>query len=129
MKIRLYRGLPVVSAAILFHGQRATFNRVLIDTGSAGTLFQSESMLKIGMTLEPQDEYRHIRGVGGAEFVFVKTIDQLEVGALALKDFEIEVGALNYGLDVKGILGMDFLTKIGANVDLERLALTWKTGV
>ena len=50
-----------------------------------------------------------IRGVGGAEFVFTKRIDRLAIGELDSHNFESEVGAMDYGFPIDGIIGMDFL--------------------
>jgi hypothetical protein len=33
-------------------------------------------------------------------------------------DFKIEVGAMNYGFEIYGILGVNFLIRAGAVVDL-----------
>ncbi|GAB4398787.1 MAG: hypothetical protein OHK0052_21980 [Anaerolineales bacterium] len=48
---------------------------------------------------------------------------------LFLKDdlpyFEIEVGGMDYGFDMNGILGMDFLLGIGAILDLSQLQITF----
>ena len=66
---------------------------------------------------------QRIRGIGGAEFVFVKRIDRLSVGELQVSDFEIEVGAMDYGFAIDGILGTDFLLQVGAVIDLSRLEI------
>jgi hypothetical protein len=52
-----------------------------------------------------------------------KRIDQLSVDTLGVADFEIEVGAMDYGFEIDGILGMDFLTKVGAKIDLANLVI------
>lgn len=62
-----------------------------------------------------------IRGVGGAEFVFAKKIDHLISDELRVSNFEIEVGAMDYGFEINGIVGMDFLTQVGAFIDLSNL--------
>ena len=46
---------------------------------------------------------------------------------LSVDDFEIEVGAMDYGFDIDGIVGMDFLIQVGAVIDLERLEIYQKT--
>jgi hypothetical protein len=66
--------------------------------------------------------------VGGSEFVFTKYVDQLTAGNLTVVNFEIEIGAMNYGLDIDGIIGMDFLTKVGAMIDLENMKLSLASG-
>lgn len=75
------------------------------------------------MTYEPNDFVHRIRGVGGSEFVFTKQVAELKVGKLKVKGFEIEIGAMNYGFEMDGILGVDFLVTVGALIDLDRMEL------
>lgn len=61
--------------------------------------------------------------MGGVEFVFTKRLDGIAVGELEAPDFEVEVGALDYGFAVDGILGLDFLLRAEAVIDLGALEL------
>ncbi len=45
------------------------------------------------------------------------------VGEQGLDAPEIEVGGMDYGFEINGILGMDFLLKTGASIDLQALEL------
>ena len=123
MKIRIKNGLPYVSATLIHHSQRVLLKNVLLDTGSAGTIFSTDNIARIGLTYEPDDFVHRIRGVGGSEFVFTKRVDVLRVGDLQVEKFEIEIGAMNYGFDMDGIIGVDFLAKVGALIDLGRKEL------
>lgn len=40
----------------------------------------------------------------------------------------VQVGALDYGIDMDGILGLDLLLHIGAVIDLPNLRLTFNQG-
>lgn len=120
MKIRLRDGLPYVIVSITHHGQHLTFENVLLDTGSVGTIFPTDKVLAIGLQYEADDTVHSIRGVGGAEFVFAKKVDRLSVGELQVNDFEIEIGAMDYGFKIDGIIGMNFLTRVGAIIDLAK---------
>lgn len=71
--------------------------------------------------MEAHDPIYRIRGVGGTEFVFGKQVEALALDELEVADFEIEAGALAYGFDLDGILGMDFLLQLGAIIDLAAL--------
>ena len=64
-----------------------------------------------------------IAGIGGTEAVFTRKLDRLQAGEQGLDEFLIEVGSMNYGFEINGILGMDFLTSSGAVIDLRRLTL------
>lgn len=124
MNIRLQDGLPFVEVTLEHHGQRLVLSQVLLDTGSAGSLLSADELLKINLSLEPHDLLRRIRGVGGSEFVFVKTLDHLSVGSLHAATLAVEVGALDYEFPLHGILGMDFLRQAKAIINLDALTLT-----
>ena len=123
MKIRIKHGLPYISATLVHHRQRVTLKNVLLDTGSAGSIFSTDQVSVVGLVYEPEDFVHRIRGVGGSEFVFTKRVDILQVGELKIAGFEIEIGAMNYGFDMDGIIGLDFLKAVGAVIDLEKMEL------
>ena len=87
------------------------------DTGSAGTIISSDVVLSLGLVYESTDVIHRIRGVGESEFVFTRLIERIQVGEITVNDFEVEIGAMDYGFEIDGILGMDFLTKVGAVID------------
>ncbi len=125
-EIRVAEGLPHVSVSLLHRERVIELKNVLLDTGSASTVLSADRLLSIGLGCEPRDTLKRIRGVGGTEFVFSKTIDRLSLGNLTVKNFDIEVGAMDYGFRfvLEGIIGMDFLTRIGAVIDLRRRVVT-----
>lgn len=118
MKIRIQDGLPYIAATIIHKGQTLTLENVLLDTGSAGTIFSADQVMAIGLEYGADDVVHRIRGVGGAEFVFAKRTESLAVDDLRLTNFEIEVGAMDYGFAIDGIIGMDFLSQVKAVIDL-----------
>ena len=128
MTIRIQDGLPYVTVALQYRGQQLQLSNVLLDTGSAGTVFAADTVLALGLHYEANDPVHRIRGVGGAEFVFSKQVDQLSLGELHVRDFAIEVGAMDYGLTIEGIVGMDFLLQVGAVIDLSRLEVRQASG-
>jgi Aspartyl protease len=123
MRMQVRDGLPYVTVTLQYRGQQLDLANVLLDTGSAGTLFAADQVLAVGLQYEADDPVQRIRGVGGAEFVFIKRIDRLAVGELQVSDFEIEVGAMDYGFAIDGIIGTDFLLQVGAVIDLSRLEI------
>ncbi|MBU0568219.1 retropepsin-like domain-containing protein [bacterium] len=129
MKIRIREGLPFVTLTLVYQGKELEVKEVLIDTGSAGTIFSSDKVASIGLAAEPQDPVCQIRGVGGFEFVFVRRIDSLVMDDLEIKDFEVEIGAMDYGIEIEGIVGMDFLTRSGVIIDLAQLEVRKAWGV
>jgi predicted aspartyl protease len=123
MKIQMRDGLPYIIATVFHQGRQLALENILIDTGSAGTIITTEKILEIGIQYEPEDFVHRIRGVGGSEFVFTKQIDRLSIDNLQVNLFEIEVGALDYGFQIDGIAGMDFLTQIKAVIDLDQMEI------
>ncbi len=123
MRIEMQEGLAYVAVSLIYRGQQIVIDKVLLDTGSAGTIFSADKMLDAGLRIEPHDRIRRIRGVGGTEFVFTKQIERLCLDGLQVTDFNIEIGAMDYGVEMNGILGLDFLARSGAHIDLERLEI------
>jgi hypothetical protein len=98
MNIQVRDGLPYVTVTLLYGGQQLDLANVLLDTGSAGTLLAADQVLAVGLQYEADEPVQRIRGIGGAEFVFVKRIDHLSVGELQVSDFEVVVWC-TVGLD------------------------------
>jgi predicted aspartyl protease len=125
IKIKEVAGLPFISASVTFRGQKMKLENVLIDTGSAGTIFNVNKLEDIGVKPEPNDVTQTITGVGGLEFVYTKEIDQISItNDIKLKNFLIELGSMEYGLELDGIIGYDFMKNVGLNIDLKRYRLT-----
>ncbi|HMQ55987.1 MAG TPA: retropepsin-like aspartic protease [Anaerolineae bacterium] len=118
MKIKVTEGLPFVTVTLVYQGKQLTIENVLLDTGSAGSIFSIDQVDALNLLPEPTDKIEQVRGVGGIEYVFTKRIDLLRLGSLEVLDFEIEVGAMKYGFDIDGIIGLDFLMQTKAIVDL-----------
>ena len=121
MTIRIQDGLPYVTIRLGYRSQHLDLPNVLLDTGSAGTIFSADQVRTIGLLYEADDPVHRIRGIGGSEFVFVKRVDSLSLGVLQVNDFDIEVGAMDYGIEMDGIVGLDFLLQVGAIIDLSQL--------
>ena len=123
MRLRLDGRLPFVAATLGFGGQRLTFEHVLLDTGSAGSVFAADAVRDLGIEPAGEDIIRRILGVGGAEFVYSKRVESLAVGSMSVKDFIVQIGAMEYGFPLQGILGMDFLMGTRAVIDLGSLEI------
>jgi hypothetical protein len=100
-------GLLLTDMELVYQEKHLMLKRVLVDTGSGGTILSSDLVEKIGLFGEAGDTIYRISGVGGSEFVFLKVIDSLKIGNLKVNDFTIEIGAMNYGFDIDGIVGLD----------------------
>lgn len=125
MNLLLKDELPFVSATVVYDGAILAVDNVLVDTGSATTIFAIDSLSALDIAPLPDDTLHVIRGIGGSEAVFSRRIDSLTVGERSVHNLEIEVGGMDYGFDINGILGMDFLQLAEAVIDLGSLTISF----
>ncbi len=121
--IEIDKGLAFTSIKIIHNSNEIILEKILIDTGSANTVLSADKLLEIGIAYEPEDIIHRVQGIGGSEFVFEKKIDAISIADIQVKDFNIEIGAMDYGIEMKGILGMDLFIAIGAIIDLSNFTL------
>ena len=122
--IRRY-DLPFTSVSIAYRESTIEIPQVLVDTGSASTVISADLVDSIGIFPLPDDRIVTIQGVGGSEVVFRRRVDFLQVGEKKLTNFELEVGGMDYGFEINGILGMDFLVEAKAIINLHTMSLTF----
>jgi predicted aspartyl protease len=115
--------LPFVTAHLTYRGTTVAIPDVLVDTGAASSVINADRAAEAGVFLSGADRLRMLRGVGGREYVFVRRVDRFAIGESGLDDFEVEIGEMDYGFDIGGILGMDFLRAAHAVIDLDRLSI------
>lgn len=123
MHIELKDNLPFISLTIAYKGESISIPNVLIDTGSGTTILSADVVSAINLTPSPEDILFTIRGVGGNEVVFSRTVDFLKVGGQTISDFQVEIGGMDYGFEINGILGMDFLICSGAIINIKSMDL------
>ena len=123
MKICVHDGLPFTKVLLKHRGRSVEVDRILIDSGSAGTVFDVDELAKIDLLPELNDVIRTVFGIGGTEFVVEKNIDQISLMSLELKNFPIEIGSVDYGFEMNGILGFNFLVRTKAVIDLGQLRI------
>lgn len=123
MRLQLRDNLPFISINVKHQGKNIKIKNVLVDTGSGGTILAADVLSKIGIAPQADDTLHTIFGVGGSEVVFTRKIDELKVGEFTIKQFEIEIGGMDYGFNIQGIVGMDFLISAGAKINLEKLEI------
>lgn len=123
MRLTLRHDLPFVSVNVKHGGASVKVEDVLVDTGSGGTILSVDALAAVGIAAERDNRLYTIRGVGGTELVFRRRIDHLSVAGRALDDVEIQIGGVDYGFAINGILGMDVLRRAGAVLDLHDLTI------
>ena len=124
-QLSLKDDLPFTTVTVAYQGAALDIQHVLVDTGSATTILAADIVASIQIVPLPGDILHTIRGVGGTEVVFTRRVDSLQVGKRSLPDFEIEVGGMDYGFEINGILGMDVLTRTYAIINLTEMSLTF----
>ena len=125
MKPELRHNLLYTTMSVCYKESIIEVENILIDTGSASTVFSIDILSAIGVRPEPTDIIRTIRGIGGTETVFSKTVDFVQINDFKIDDFEIEVAGMDYGFSINGILGMDFLIPSGAILDLKAMEINF----
>lgn len=121
MKVNIKYGLPFVDLEVTFRGNKLRLDKVLLDTGSAGTIFNANVVEKIGVVPEKNDIVDTIRGVGGVEYVYVKKFDLIQFEGINQKDFEVEIGNMDYGMKIDGILGFDLICSAKLVIDTNKM--------
>jgi hypothetical protein len=117
----------MTTVTVVYRAMRLNVPDVLIDTGSASTIFAADIVAQVGLTPEPSDILHTIRGVGGREVVYTRALDYLLVENEGVAQFGIEIGGMNYGFPINGILGMDYLMRTGVILNLRRMELSFET--
>jgi len=118
MQLALKYNLPFISITLAYQGITTDISHVLIDTGSGRTILAADIVACLGIVPSEKDMPYAVRGVGGTEIVFARRVDYVKIGEYRLSDFEIEIGGMDYGFEINGIIGTDFLINSGAITNL-----------
>ena len=123
MKFTMQDGLPFITVELIIKGIKISVNNVLIDTGSATSLFSVDYLFEYGIEPEPTDRIRRMTGIGGEEFVFEKLIDKLSIDNLIAEHPVIQVGAMDYGFHINGIIGSNILLQTNARINFKEMLI------
>jgi hypothetical protein len=50
-------------------------------------------------------------------------MDKVMFGSMVSDNFQIEVGKMDYGIDIDGIIGFNFMQCVGMTIDTKKLRL------
>ncbi|HWN42378.1 MAG TPA: aspartyl protease family protein, partial [Thermoanaerobaculia bacterium] len=78
---------PFVTATLRYAGRELFLEQVLLDTGSGGSVFAADDVVRLGLLPEPEDPIQRVRGIGGTEYVFSKRLDALLLGPMRVDAF------------------------------------------
>lgn len=124
-KLYIDDGLLLTDMEITYKGKILLLKRVLVGTGSGSTIIKTDLAESIDIVAEENDMIYRISGVGGSEFVFSKVIDSIKFAGKEADNFTLEIGAMNYGFDLDGIVGLDLLQQVKAVINLDKLIIEY----
>jgi hypothetical protein len=125
--ITFFRHLPFVSVKVSANEKSIVLTRVLLDTGSAATVFRTEDMKQIGVVEQLTDIISTMSGMGGSEYVIEKQVETVEVNGLSVHSFTIQMGEMDDDFPMDGIIGADFLLAARAIIDFDTLEIRRKS--
>lgn len=120
-----HKELPLVRCYVEHEGQSIELD-ALVDTGSAGTMLKTEIAESLGMHYMQAERVIAVYGIGGRETVYTHDLNRLIIGNHAAIDFYVEVGEMNYGLQIDAIVGVDVLSSIGAIIRMRPLVIEFE---
>ena len=123
VKIAIVNRLPMIRVDVEFQGRTIELDHVLLDTGSASTIFAMDALRALGLSWSLDDQLRSLSGIGGYESIVDKVVDRVSIGAMSVSPMQIEMGGMDYGFELDGIIGLDFLLAVKAIIDFDRLEL------
>lgn len=116
-------GLLFISLVVEYQGEQIVIDNALVDTGSAATVLSASRTEDAGISYEPDDILHRIRGVGGSEFVYEKTMNAITIGTVRVADFAVQISGMDYGFEIDAIVGLDLLTRLNAIIDMRQLQI------
>lgn len=95
------------------------FKNVLIDTGSATTLINSDYI-----HFDGNEELINVHGVGGYESVLMKPFKNICINSdYTVNDVLLCVGEMDYGIDIDLLIGLDLLKALNADISIKNMCL------
>ncbi|GMN99947.1 MULTISPECIES: aspartyl protease family protein [Parageobacillus] len=127
MNIRIENGLPIVSVEIKRGEKAVLLTDVLLDTGCATTIFDTDALAQIGIELDIiNGRTKRMYGVGGhSELCYEQIVNNVTIDGKELVSFLLQLGMIKeiYGFD--GILGVDFMEGTGMIIDFQNFLIKY----
>jgi len=123
MQLIFQHDLAFITATLTYSDSSIEIPNVLVDTGAASTVIDADLAATAGIYVRPDDRLRRLRGVGGHEHVFIRRVDRFAIGMHGIDQFDLEIGEMDYGFEIGGILGMDFLVASCAVIDFGKRSI------
>lgn len=127
MKVRMEYGLPLVSFVLCYEENTIVLENVLLDTGCATTIFDTDILAEVGIELDViKGKPKRMYGVGGySEPCYEQIVSSMMIDEQNLYNFQIQLGITkeSYGFD--GILGMDYMKCTGLLLDCKQMSVAY----
>jgi hypothetical protein len=121
IELRQENKLLLCALEIKINEQVLNLKNVLVDTGSATTLINSDYIKTDGTEIIDT-----IYGVGGYETILNKHVDTFKVNGFIIENFKIDLGDMDFGIQLDAILGLDSLIILRANINIKDSILSFE---
>lgn len=118
INLRYEYGLIFCSLDLTINNDKLHLDNVLVDTGSATTLINSDYIAVDGTEI-----IDNAYGVGGYETILDKHIDLFKINESIINDFNISLGEMDYGIELDCILGLDALKALNADISIKNMSM------
>lgn len=119
----LEEGLLFITVVLHMNDKILQLDKVLVDSGSSACMFDTLDIFKLGITFDGSEQIRKMSGIGGDEYVLEKTIDAIEIDGVLSAKWVIQLGDIQYGFGIRGVIGSDLLSNLGALLDYQTQTL------
>ncbi len=89
-------------------------------------MLKTEIAESLGIHYMQAESIMAVYGIGGRETVYTHDLNRLIIGDCAAINFYVEVGEMDYGLQIDAIVGVDILSSIGAIIRMMPLVMEFE---
>ncbi len=124
MNFELRYGLIFVPVRIFYDGSYIQMNNCILDTGSATTALDIDS---VTLNYQKPTTIRRLRGIGGGrEEVACQTIEQFILDDYKFFDIEIEFGDFQCDFGIQGFIGTNILCYFKTTIDFSKRSVIFE---
>ncbi|MEW9924073.1 aspartyl protease family protein [Clostridium butyricum] len=118
INLRYQHKLLFCSLNLTIDNQLLHLENVLLDTGSATTLINSDYI-----HFDGNEELVNVHGVGGYESVLMKPFRSISINDSTVHDVLLCVGEMDYGIHIDLLIGLDLLKTLNADISIKNMCL------
>ena len=124
----MFDGLPIVSVSLTDKGKTMCLPDVLLDTGCAITIFDTDEVEEIGLIIYRKNgRPRRMYGVGGeSELCYEQIVTEIKINDYLFNSFQLQLGITKENYGFNGILGVDFMNESIIIIDFNEMVYKQK---